>query len=269
MTETVTIGVTGCTGRMGRELVAAVLAEERAALAGGSVRPGSEAVGEPILDTFGRATGITITDDAPALFAESDVVIDFSAPDATALHAGLAAETGIALVIGTTGLGPEEQARITATARSAPVLQAANFSLGIAVLAGLVKDAAARLGADFDVEIQEMHHRYKVDAPSGTARALGHAAGDGRGLPRSKVDEAASSPDRSGPREHGSVGFAVSRGGDVAGEHTVIFAGRQERLELTHRAASRSIFANGAVAAALWLAGKTPGAYSLEDMLAI
>jgi len=269
MTNAVKIGVTGCTGRMGRELVAAVLADERAELAGGSVRPGAEMVGEPVLDAFGRATGLTITDDAPALVAGSDVVIDFSAPDGTASYAELVAESGTGLVIGTTGLGPEAQSRVNDAARRTPVLQAANFSLGVAVLAKLVQDAAARLGADFDIEIQEMHHRYKADAPSGTARALGHAAGEGRGLAHSKIDAAADDLNRAGPRAQGAIGFSASRGGDVAGEHTVTFAGGQERLELTHRATSRTIFANGAVAAALWLADQGPGKYTLDDVLKV
>jgi len=267
MSKEIGIGITGATGRMGRALVSAVLAEPRARLSGACVRPGSSDAGAQVLDEAGHSTGVTLTEDAPAVFADSDVVIDFSAPDATAMFATLAAESGTKLVIGTTGLDAQQQAALRRASAQAAILQAANFSLGIHILARLVRAAAAALGEDFDIEILEMHHRYKRDAPSGTALALGHAAAGGRGLPEEDVDAAAATPDRSGPRERGGLGFSVLRGGDVAGEHTVIFAGEQERLELTHRAGSRAIFARGAVAAALWLAGRPPGLYSLDDML--
>jgi len=267
MASEVTIGVAGASGRMGRAVIAAVLAEPRAALAGGAVRPGSVAAGGPIRDTGGGETGLAFSGDAPALFAESDVVIDFSAPDATAAFAALAAESGTPLIVGTTGITAEDQARLEEAARTVAVLQAPNFSLGINLLARLVREAAARLGEEFDIEILEMHHRYKRDAPSGTALALGHAAGEGRGLARRQVEEAARRLDRTGVRAPGAIGFSVLRGGDVAGEHAVIFAGPEERLELGHRAGSRAIFARGAVTAALWLAGRPPGRYSLEDLL--
>lgn len=267
MSSRIGIGITGASGRMGRALIAAVLAEPRARLSGACVRPGSVAAGAPVLDEAGNTTGVALTDDAPALFAACDVVIDFTAPDATAIFAALAAESGTPLVVGATGLAAAEQAALEQASEQAPILQAANFSLGIHLLGRLVREAASRLDETFDIEILEMHHRYKRDAPSGTALALGHAAARGRGLPEEDVDAAAASPDRSGPRPRSGIGFSVLRGGDVAGEHTVVFAGEQERLELTHRAGSRAIFARGAVAAALWLAGRAPGRYSLDDML--
>ena len=267
MGERIGIGITGATGRMGRALVAAVLAEPRARLSAACVRPGSPEAGAPVLDAAGETTGVSLTEDGPAVFAASDVVIDFSVPDVTAMFATLAAESGTPLVVGTTGLEAQEHAALKRASAQAAILQAANFSLGIHLLGRLVREAAAALGEDFDIEILEMHHRHKRDAPSGTARMLGHAAAKGRGLPADAADTAAARPDRAGPRARGSLGFSVLRGGDVAGEHTVIFAGEQERLELTHRATSRAIFARGAVAGALWLAKQPAGLYALDDMM--
>jgi len=264
--DTLSIGITGASGRMGRALAAAVLREPQARLGDACVRPGSAAVGTAILDAAGNRSGVVASDHAPAMFAACAVVIDFSAPDATATFAHLAAESHTPLVVGTTGLGAEEETALKDAARHSALLHAANFSLGIHLLGRLVREAASRLDEDFDIEILEMHHRYKRDAPSGTALALGHAAAQGRELPHATAEEAAAHPDRGGPRKPGSIGFSVLRGGDVAGEHSVIFAGPQERLELTHRATSRSIFARGAVRAALWLAKQPPGFYSLDDL---
>jgi 4-hydroxy-tetrahydrodipicolinate reductase len=266
MTETA-IGILGCGGRMGRLLLAGVLDLPGASLAGGSDRPGSDAVGLDLGTLAGRpATGLAAGDDPRALFEASQVVIDFTLPTATADHARLAAETGTRLVVGTTGLKEEQLAELERAAQRIAVLRAPNMSLGVNLLMALVRQAAAKLDASYDIEILEMHHRHKVDAPSGTALGLGEAAAAGR-----RVDlEDASVRVRdghTGPRPEGAIGFATLRGGDVAGDHTVVFAGPGERLELGHRASSREVFVQGALKAALWLAGKPAGYYGMHDVL--
>ena len=201
-------------------------------------------------------------DDVRIVERDADVFVDFSAPDALSSNLDAARAAGRPILIGTTGLSGEHQRLIDAAAGEIGVLQAANTSLGVNLLVHLVLEAAARLGPDWDLEILEMHHREKKDAPSGTALLLGAAAAEGRGVappePRS---------DRTGARPKGSIGFASLRGGSVAGDHMVVFAGEGERIELGHRAESRAIFAHGAIAAALWLAGKPAGLYSMADVL--
>jgi 4-hydroxy-tetrahydrodipicolinate reductase len=199
---------------------------------------------------------------------EADVFVDFSAPDALEqnLQAALAARKPI--LIGTTGLSDAHQALIERASKDIAVLPAANTSLGVNLLAHLVRETAARLGAKWDIEIAEMHHRMKADAPSGTALLLGRAAAEGRGVDLGTVS-ARARDGITGPRKAGDIGFAVLRGGTVAGEHQVIFAGEGERLELAHRAESRAVFAHGALAAALWLAGKPAGRYSMADVLGL
>ncbi len=261
------IGIVGCAGRMGRMLLAETFATEGAEPAGGSERPGSPFIGKDIGELAGtEPLGIPVGDDAGALFRNADAVIDFTVPAATAGHAELAAKTGTALIIGTTGLSPDQQAGIVKAARKTVIIQAANFSLGVNLLAGLTRQVAAILGDDFDIEIIEMHHRHKVDAPSGTALALGQAAAKGRGVDLEEVSQRVRDG-HTGPRRAGDIGFATLRGGDVVGEHSVIFAAEGERIELTHKASSRSIFARGAVRAALWAKGREPGLYSLQDVL--
>jgi 4-hydroxy-tetrahydrodipicolinate reductase len=202
--------------------------------------------------------------DAAELALGTDVLIDFSAPDALSRHLDVARVDGGAIVVGTTGLTPEHQRLIDAAARDVAVLQAANMSLGVNLLAALVEQAAARLGPDWDIEVLEMHHRHKVDAPSGTALLLGEAAARGRRRAPGEVMF-----DRNGRREEGMIGFASLRGGSVAGDHQVILATEGERLELGHRAESRAIFARGAIKAALWLAGKPAGRYGMADVLGL
>jgi 4-hydroxy-tetrahydrodipicolinate reductase len=198
----------------------------------------------------------------------SEGVLDFTSPAATAEHATLAAQARIVHVIGTTGLSHEQEERVQAAARHAVIVKSGNMSLGINLLAGLVRKTAAMLDADFDVEIIEMHHRMKVDAPSGTALLLGKAVAEGRAVPLE--DHMVRGRDgHTGVRKRGDIGFAALRGGDVVGDHTVIFAGPSERLELTHRASDRQIYARGAVTAALWGRGKPPGIYSMEDVLGL
>lgn len=263
----VRIGILGCGGRMGRQLLAGVMDTPGAQLAGGSERPGSAVVGQDLGVLAGReALGRSAVDRPAVIFADSDLVIDFTLPRATALHAGLAAEHGTALVIGTTGLLEEHLAELERAAQTVPVLRAANMSLGVTLLMELVRQAAAKLDEAYDIEVLEMHHRHKVDAPSGTALALGDAAAEGRNV---DLDDASVRvrDGQTGPRPAGTIGFATLRGGDVAGDHSVIFAAEGERLELGHRASSRQVFVQGALKAALWLQGKPAGLYSMRDVL--
>lgn len=207
-------------------------------------------------------------DDVNIVEGDCDVFIDFSAPDALQGHLETAVEAKRPIVIGTTGLTPGHQRMIDEASAKIAVLQAANTSLGVNLLVHLVRQAAAKLGEDWDIEIAEMHHRHKADAPSGTALLLGRAAADGRGVSLDEMSER----DRdgiTGPREPGRIGFAALRGGSVAGDHQVVFAGDGERLELGHRAESRAIFAQGAVRAALWIADCPPGRYGMDDVLGL
>lgn len=263
------IGIVGGSGRMGQMLIREVLGNKAATLSGATERPGSAAIGRDLGTLIGAdPVGVAITDDPAALFANSDAVIDFTAPAATVSHAALAAQHGTALIVGTTGLSPDDHAKLKDAAAKAPLVVAANFSLGVTLLAGLVRKVAATLGDDWDIEIVEMHHRHKVDAPSGTALALGQAAASGRGVNLADVKDAVRDG-HTGARTAGDIGFATLRGGDVVGDHTVIFATEAERLELSHKAGSRAIFARGAVRAALWAAGKAPGIYSMDDVLGL
>jgi 4-hydroxy-tetrahydrodipicolinate reductase len=247
------IGILGVTGRMGRAIGNA------AAEAGVSVADG--------IDREGRVHGDHA--DPAALAAAGDVLVDFSAVEAFEKHLRIAIEAGKPIIIGTTGLQPEHHAAIDEAARTIAVLQSANTSLGINLLRGLVEQAAARLGPDWDIEVLEMHHRHKVDAPSGTALLLGQSAAKGR---RATI-QALSRFDRIGfdphAREEGTIGYASLRGGSVAGDHMVILATEGERIELGHRAESRAIFARGAVKAALWLADKPAGRYTMQDVLGL
>lgn len=263
------IGVIGCAGRVGCMLIADIAGTEGCALAGGVARPGSAAIGRDLGELAGTGPlGIVVGDSAEQLLRDSDVAIEFTTPAATAEHAQLAARLGKPVVIGTTGLKGDEERGLRDAATRVPILWAANTSLGINLLLGLVEQVAQRLGPDWDLEIMEMHHRGKVDAPSGTALALGRAAATARGV---VFDETAQRgrDGITGPRPAGAVGFAALRGGDNIGEHHVIFAGIGERLELTHRATDRSIYAKGAVRAALWLIGRPPGLYGMKEVLGL
>jgi 4-hydroxy-tetrahydrodipicolinate reductase len=263
------IVVAGAGGRMGRALVRAVLAEGGMHLVAALDRPETEWVGKDagLLAGVGAA-GVTVSSDAPAAFAAADAVLDFTAPEATLGYADLAAQARLVHVIGTTGLRAEHEPRLEASARHARIVRSGNMSLGVNLLLGLVKRAAAALGPDFDIEILEMHHRQKLDAPSGTALMLGTAAAEGRGI--ALAQHAVRVRDGiTGKRPPGAIGFATLRGGSVVGEHTVIFAGEGERIELTHRAESRDIFARGALRAALWAFDKKPGLYGMADVLGL
>jgi 4-hydroxy-tetrahydrodipicolinate reductase len=263
------IAVTGAAGRMGRELIRTVHGRPDCALAGAIEQPGSIALGQDAGQLAGLGKlGVPITDDPLEVFAKVDGVLDFTVPNATVGFAGLAANARIVHVFGTTGLTPGDDAKIAAAARHATIVRSGNMSLGVNLLAALTKKVAEALDPDFDIEIAEMHHRHKIDAPSGTALMLGKAAADGRGVDLAKVS-ARGRDGHTGERRRGDIGFSVLRGGSVVGEHSVIFAAEGEIVELTHRAFDRGIFARGAVKAALWGRGKGPGLFSMMDVLGI
>lgn len=263
------IGVVGCCGRMGINLLNQIFAREGCVIAAGSERPGHEAVGRDLGEVAGLGTlGLTVLEDPRDLFQIADVVLDFTMPAATVAHASLAAENGVPLVAGTTGLESNDQAAIIAASQKVAILQAANMSVGVNLLERLTEQTAAMLDEDFDIEIVEIHHRHKVDAPSGTALALGHAAAAGRGVDHDSVADRGRDG-ITGERRRGDIGYAALRGGNVAGEHTVIFAADNERVEIVHKATDRAIFARGAVQAGTWLHGKDPGLYSMKDVLGI
>ncbi len=239
------IGIIGSAGRMGQAIARVIKAS-----------------------SHDLAGGIDQGDDPAALAARCDVLIDFSSPRALAANLAAAESAGIPIVIGTTGLETEHHAAIDRAAHNTAVLQTGNTSLGVTLLAHLVREAAARLGDDWDIEIVEMHHRMKVDAPSGTALLLGEAAAAGRGIALAENTESGRHG-LTGARAKGAIGFAALRGGTVAGEHSVIFAGDEERLTLSHSAENRTIFARGAVKAADWLLGKPAGRYTMPEVLGL
>ena len=259
--------VTGAGGRMGRMLVAAVHVTPGVVLSAALARPGSAALGQDAGTLAGLGPiGVPVTEDPLDAFVAADGVLDFTLPEATVHFAMLAAQARIAHIVGTTGLAAIDLDRLAAAARHAPVVRSGNMSLGVNLLAALVRRAARALGPDWDIEIAEMHHRRKVDAPSGTALLLGEAAAEGRGI--DLAEAAVRGRDGiTGAREAGTIGFAALRGGTVVGEHAVVFAGEGERIEMSHRAEDRSLFARGAVTAALWARGRRPGLYSMADVL--
>jgi 4-hydroxy-tetrahydrodipicolinate reductase len=239
------IGIIGSKGRMGQAIADAITSAGAA-----------------------HSGGVDQGDDVAALAAISDVLVDFSSPAALEANLDACMAAGKAIVIGTTGIEERHHFLIDDAARDIAVLQTGNTSLGVNMLAALVRQAAARLGPDWDIEIAEMHHRHKVDAPSGTALLLGQAAAQGRGI------DLATNSERgrdgiTGARREGAIGFASLRGGSVAGDHSVIFAADNERIEITHRAENRTVFATGAIKAALWLASKDAGRYAMGDVLGI
>ncbi len=263
------IGIVGCAGRMGRMLVAEALDSDGCTLIGGTEHAESPFLDQDVAALAGKdAAGLPVSADTDALFAAADVVIDFTLPQATIAHAEAATQHGTALVIGTTGLGGAEQGAVEKAADKVAVVQAANYSVGVNLLMGLTKQVAGILKADYDIEIVEMHHRHKVDAPSGTALALGTSAAEGRGVVLDDVSERVRDG-HTGVRTSGDIGFATLRGGDVVGDHSVIFAADGERLELTHKASSRAVFARGAVRSAIWCEGKQSGLYSMRDVLGL
>jgi|WetSurMetagenome_2_1015567.scaffolds.fasta_scaffold160493_2 4-hydroxy-tetrahydrodipicolinate reductase len=261
------IVVAGAAGRMGRTLVRLISETEGSVVAGALEAPDHADLGRDAGVLAGlAANGVPLSSDPAAAFAMADAYVDFTAPRVSVALAAQAAEAGIVAVIGSTGFAAEDDARIRAAAEKTVIVKSGNMSRGVSLLAALVKQAARTLA--FDIEILEMHHAQKKDAPSGTALLLGEAAAAARG--RKLSDVALRGRDgMTGPRPEGAIGFASLRGGSVVGEHQVIFAGLGERLTLSHSAEDRSIFARGAIAAALWGQGKTPGLYTMADVLGL
>jgi 4-hydroxy-tetrahydrodipicolinate reductase len=262
--------VVGAAGRMGRTLIRAVHETPGASLVGAVEREGSPFIGQDAGILAGvEPLDVTISDDPLPVFAKADGVLDFTVPSATTVFAGYAAQARIAHIIGTTGCSDADDAKIAAAARHATIVKSGNMSLGVNLLAALVEQAARALDAgDFDIEVLEMHHRHKVDAPSGTALLLGEAAARGRAVALSQ-NSVRVRDGHTGPREEGTIGFATLRGGTVVGDHSVILAGTGERIVLSHHAEDRALFARGAVKAALWAHGRKPGLYSMRDVLGL
>ncbi|TAK46737.1 MAG: 4-hydroxy-tetrahydrodipicolinate reductase [Xanthobacteraceae bacterium] len=261
--------VAGAGGRMGRTLVRTIAETPGAVLAGALEAPHSTLLGQDAGQLAGLGpNGVTLTAEPAALAGLADGLIDFTAPAASVANARFAAAHGLVHVIGTTGLSAADEAAIGEAAASAVIVKSGNMSLGVNLLAALVRRVALTLDADFDIEILEMHHNKKVDAPSGTALLLGQAAAAGRDI---ALDTHAvrSRDGHTGARRAGDIGFATLRGGTVVGDHSVLFAGPFERIELTHKAEDRAIFARGAVRAALWAQGRNAGLYSMADVLGL
>ena len=263
------IGIVGCAGRMGRMLSATVLETVGVDLVGGTEQPGNPTIGEDLGTLVGtQPLGVLVGIDPKALFEAVDAVIDFTIPAATVAHAHLAKESGTALVVGTTGLSDADMAVLAEAGNSAAVVHAGNMSLGVNLLMGLAELVARAIGPDYDIEVVEMHHKHKIDAPSGTALMLGKAAALGRGISHD-ANVAISREGEIGARPDGAIGYATLRGGDVIGEHSVIFAGPGERIELVHKATDRALFAKGAVHATLWTNGRAPGLYTMRNVLGL
>lgn len=263
------LAVMGASGRMGRALIEAATKADGCKLVAAVERKGHPAVGQDAGVLAGLPPlSLLVTEDEAAAVAAADAILDFTAPAASVAFARLAAKGRKIHVIGSTGFGAEHETAIAEAARSAVIVKAGNMSLGVNLLVALTRRVAAALDADYDIEIVEMHHRHKVDAPSGTALMLGAAAAEGR-----KVDLKSASvrvrDGHTGPRVRGTIGFATLRGGNVVGDHTVVFAGEGERIEISHRAADRTIYSRGAIKAALWANGKAPGLYSMADVLGV
>ena len=255
------IAIAGAAGRMGQMLIREIARTEGSSLAGALEQAGSTALGT-------ETGGVKIVADPAAAIATANVLIDFTVPAATVAHARVCADKGVSMVIGTTGLDPDQSKAIHEAAKKVPILWAANMSLGVNILLALVEKTASMLDPAYDIEIVEMHHRHKIDAPSGTALALGKAAAAGRKVELEKVWRK-SRDGHTGARPAGEIGFATLRGGEEVGVHTVMFAAAGERLELSHRSFSRETYASGAVRAALWLKGKKPGLYGMKDVLGL
>jgi 4-hydroxy-tetrahydrodipicolinate reductase len=261
--------IAGAGGRMGRTLIAAIAAGKGLALAGAVEAAGSAMIGRDSGELAGLGpNGIKVTSDVGPLLKDADGLIEFTIPAATLAFAEFTAAAGLVHVIGTTGHSAEEETIIAKAAGRARIVKAGNFSMGVNLLAALVKRVAKTLDDAYDIEIVEMHHNKKIDAPSGTALMLGRAAAEGRGIDL-KQHSVRGRDGVTGPRQAGDIGFAALRGGTVVGDHTVTFAGPAERVELTHRAEDRMIFARGALRAALWARGQKPGLYSMADVLGL
>ena len=264
MSEALRVTITGAGGRMGQALAYAAQGRSDLRIAAALDHAQAEGMGRPVIPE----AAVLVSSDVAAAVSACDVVVDFTRPEATMAVLEAARQAGRGMVIGTTGFSTSQLADIDTASADIPIVMAANFSLGVNLLRALVARAAQSLGQDFDIEIVEAHHRHKVDAPSGTALALGEAAAEGRGV--SLRDVAVMSREgHTGARPDGCIGFATVRGGDVVGDHQVLFLGDGERVEIGHRASSRATFANGALRAAAWLRGRSPGRYDMFDVLGL
>ncbi|WP_170549890.1 4-hydroxy-tetrahydrodipicolinate reductase [Ruegeria atlantica] len=269
MTHIPGIVITGASGRMGQMLIKTVTDSDQARLAGVVERTGHDWIGQDVGTAMGgQALGVTVTDDPLEAFSQAQAVIDFTAPEATLEFAALAAQARCVHVIGTTGMSDEQIAALEPASRHAVIVRAGNMSLGVNLLVQLTKKVAAALDEDFDIEVIEGHHHHKVDAPSGTALMLGEAAAEGRGVNLADVSDRGRDG-ITGARKRGDIGFHAIRGGDIVGEHDVLFAAPGERIVLRHLATDRAIFARGALKAALWGQGKAPGQYDMVDVLGL
>ncbi|WP_299550662.1 4-hydroxy-tetrahydrodipicolinate reductase [uncultured Tateyamaria sp.] len=267
MSELPGIVIAGASGRMGQMLIQSVLESDKMRLVGALERPGHEWIGRDVGEAMGsQALGVMVYDDPLEPMAKAQAVIDFTAPEATIALSRIASQARAAHIIGTTGMSEDQIARLEPAARHSPIVRAGNMSLGVNLLVQLTKQVAAALDEDFDIEVIEGHHHHKVDAPSGTALMLGEAAAEGRGVDLAQVRDAARDG-ITGARKRGDIGFSVIRGGDIVGEHEVLFAGAGERIVLKHMATDRALFAKGALRAALWAQDKAPGQYDMLDVL--
>jgi len=262
------IAITGASGRMGRMLIEAVLASSDCRLSGALDTAASPAIGQDAGAFAGRSTGAKVTADLRTGLAGADVLIDFTRPEGTLAHLAVCRELGVRAVIGTTGFSPEQKAQIAAHAQQVATVFAANMSVGVNVMLRLLEQAAKTLGEGYDIEVIEAHHKHKVDAPSGTALAMGEALARARGVDLAKhgVFERHG---HTGERAPGSIGFATVRGGDIVGEHTVLFAGTGERIEIAHKSSSRANYADGSLRAARFLSGRAAGLYDMGDVLGL
>ncbi|PLZ03342.1 4-hydroxy-tetrahydrodipicolinate reductase [Burkholderia sp. WAC0059] len=262
------IAIAGASGRMGRMLIETVLNEPGATLSGALAPQGAACLGEDAGAFLGRRTGVVVTDDIDRVFAQSDYLIDFTRPEGTMVHVEAALRHGIGLVIGTTGLDAAQKARLQEAARKIGIVFAANMSVGVNVTLKLLEFAARHFATGYDIEIVEAHHRHKVDAPSGTALAMGEAIAGALGR---SLDDCAvyGRHGVTGERDPSTIGFSAIRGGDIVGDHTVLFAGTGERIEITHKSSSRLSYAQGALRAARFLEGRANGLYDMQDVLGL
>ena len=269
MSDTPGIVITGASGRMGQMLIGQVSGSDRVHLAGAVERAGHAWVGQDIgVAMGGTAVGVIVTDNAAEAMQGAQAVIDFTAPEATLAFAKIAADAGVVHVIGTTGMTDAQIGALDGPSKQTVIVRAGNMSLGVNLLTQLTKRVAAALDEDFDIEVIEAHHNQKVDAPSGTALMLGEAAAEGRGVVLADVSDRGRDG-ITGARKRGDIGFTAIRGGDIVGEHDVMFAAAGERIILRHIASDRAVFARGAIKAAVWGQGKPAGAYDMLDVLGL
>jgi 4-hydroxy-tetrahydrodipicolinate reductase len=263
------IVIAGASGRMGQMLIRSVLDSDLMRLVGVLERPGHDWIGRDLGEAMGgQPLGVQVFDDALEPMATAQAVIDFTAPEATIALSRIAAQARAAHIIGTTGMTDAQIAQLEPAARHCAIVRAGNMSLGVNLLVQLTRQVAAALDEDFDIEVIEAHHHHKVDAPSGTALMLGEAAAQGRGVELNSVRDSARDG-ITGARKRGDIGFSAIRGGDIVGEHDVLFAGQGERIVLRHMATDRALFAKGALKAALWAQDKAPGEYDMLDVLGL